>query len=156
MNKVPTTSALLAALLLIVLSCGGGNDDKAGGSGAAGDDPLPTFPEQPSEEAEKKKIDETVEKLQTALQAQDVEASVALFVPEVQQQMQQWFEANQNVMPDLAGPLTGSPLSALSEEQGWGAEVDRRRSAEIAVSFDGKTYYVGLEKIDGRWLIRTF
>ena len=145
MQKVRTTHVCLAALLLLSPGLGCGKDNGGGSS----DDPLPAFPTMPSEKEERKKIDKTVAELQTALEAQDVEASVALFVPEVQGKMKQWLQANQDVMADLAAPLADLPLSSLSEEEGWAADGERRRSADIAVSFDGKTFYVGLEKIDG-------
>jgi hypothetical protein len=150
-NKI-TSSLLFAAIALAFIGCSGG-----GGNGSStSDNPLPAFPNMPSEAAETPAINQTLDDFKQALESKDVAGAGELFTPEVRTDMEAWLDAHQDLMPKLAEVLTSMPLSSLSDEYGWAEEGDRRRSAEVSVEDDGITFYIRLEKVDGDWKILSF
>ena len=143
--------AILPILLIPVFAgCNGGEDDGE----ISG--PLPTFPEMPSRETESIAIDKTLVDLGTALDAGDVEAASQQFTPETQEGMKQWFSDHADILSGLAGSMVGATMANLSDEYGWQADGDRRRSAEATFTLEGRTFSIELEKVDGSWLVRTF
>ena len=146
------SSLLFVAMALAFIGCSGGG----GSSPSASDDSLPAFPDMPTQAEETPVINQTLDDFKQALESQDVSGAVELFTPEIRTNMEDWFDAHQDLMPKLAEVLTSMPLSSLSDEYGWGEEGSLRRSAEVSVEVDGKTFYIRLEKVDNSWRIRSF
>ena len=143
--------AIFPTLLVLVLAgCNGGGDD--GGNSS----PLPTFPEMPSRETESIAIDKTLSDLGAALDAGDVEAASQQFTPETRDVMKQWFSDHADILSGHAESMAGAAMTTLSDEYGWQADGDRRRSAEATFTLEGRTFSIDLEKVDGLWLVRTF